>query len=62
MKKDKLIISVSTMITLISLNCHTWINELKTIVKKQEFENMLIQTLTLKSLNHLNLSQQLIIW
>ncbi len=34
MKKDKLIINVSTMITLISLNYHIWINELKTIVEK----------------------------
>ncbi len=34
MKKDKLIINVSTMITLISLNYHIWINELKTIVKR----------------------------
>ncbi len=34
MKKDKLIISVSTMITLISLNYHIWINELKTIDEK----------------------------
>ncbi len=34
MKKDKLIISVSTMITLISLNYHIWINELKTIAEK----------------------------
>jgi hypothetical protein len=34
MKKDKLIINVSTTITLISLNYHIWINELKTIVEK----------------------------
>jgi hypothetical protein len=34
MKKDKLIISVSNMITLTSLNYHIWINELKTIVEK----------------------------
>jgi hypothetical protein len=34
MEEDKLIISVSTMITLTSLNYHIWINELKAIAEK----------------------------
>ncbi len=34
MKEDKLIINVSIMITLTSLNYHIWINELKIIVEK----------------------------
>ncbi len=34
MKKDKLIISVTIMIKLTSLNYHMWINELRTIVEK----------------------------
>ncbi len=33
-KEDKLIINVSIMITLTSLNYHIWINELKTIAEK----------------------------
>jgi hypothetical protein len=34
MKKDKLIVSVSIMIALISLNYHIWINEIKALIEK----------------------------
>jgi hypothetical protein len=34
MKEDKLIISVTTMIALISLNYHIWINEIKALIEK----------------------------
>jgi hypothetical protein len=34
MKKDKLTVSVSIMIALISLNYHIWINEVKALIEK----------------------------
>jgi hypothetical protein len=34
MKKDKLIVSVSTMIALISLNYHIWINEIEALIEE----------------------------